>query len=182
MGHEQHRLLLALPDPQQDFVHVDLGVGIERAERLVHQQYLRLDDQRSHQRGALAHAARQRRRIGVLETLQAGLRDAGRDALLALGLGHAGKLQAVADIVGDGAPGKQRVALEHIADIGRRLARRRPACRRSGSGRCVGLIRVAIMLRTVLLPEPDGPSNATNSPRRTLKETSRTASMAVPAS
>jgi hypothetical protein len=38
------------------------------------------------------------------------------------------------------------------------------------------------MLRTVLLPEPEGPSKATNSPRRTLNETSRTASMAVPAS
>jgi hypothetical protein len=46
----------------------------------------------------------------------------------------------------------------------------------------VGLIKVAIMLRIVLLPEPDGPSKATNSPRRTLKDTSRTASMAVPAS
>ena len=46
----------------------------------------------------------------------------------------------------------------------------------------LGLISVAIMLRMVLLPEPDGPSSATNSPRRTLKETSRTASMAVPAS
>src|ERR1700676_5412817 len=38
------------------------------------------------------------------------------------------------------------------------------------------------MLRMVLLPEPDGPSRATNSPRRTLNETSRTASIAVPAS
>jgi len=39
---------------------------------------------------------------------------------------------------------------------------------------------VAIMLRIVLLPEPDGPNKATNSPRRTLKETSRTASMVAP--
>jgi hypothetical protein len=46
----------------------------------------------------------------------------------------------------------------------------------------LGRTRVAIMLRIVLLPEPDGPSSATNSPRWTLKETSRTASMAVPAS
>jgi hypothetical protein len=65
-------------------MHVDLGVGIERAERLVHQQYLRLHHQRSHQRRALAHAARQRRWIGMFETLQACLRHAGRDALLAL--------------------------------------------------------------------------------------------------
>ena len=58
MGHEQDRLLLAIPDPQQHVMHVDLGVGIERAERLVHQQYLRLHDQRSHQRRTLTHAAR----------------------------------------------------------------------------------------------------------------------------
>src|SRR5258708_33364850 len=45
-----------------------------------------------------------------------------------------------------------------------------------------GFINVAIILRTVLLPEPDGPSKATNSPRRTLKETSRTASIVVPVS
>jgi hypothetical protein len=42
------------------------------------------------------------------------------------------------------------------------------------------LISVAIMLSTVLLPEPDGPSYATNSPRRTPNDTSRTASIAVP--
>src|SRR6202000_379759 len=34
VGDEQDGLLLALPDPEQHFVHVDLGVGIERAERL----------------------------------------------------------------------------------------------------------------------------------------------------
>jgi len=67
MGHEQNRLLFAFPDSEQDFVHIDLGVGIERAERFVHQQYLRLDHQRPHQRRALAHAAGQCRWIGRLE-------------------------------------------------------------------------------------------------------------------
>src|SRR4051794_436002 len=33
MGHEQHCLLLAFPDAKQHVVHVDLGVGVERAER-----------------------------------------------------------------------------------------------------------------------------------------------------
>ena len=45
----------------------------------------------------------------------------------------------------------------------------------------LGRTKVAIILRTVLLPEPEGPSRATNSPRRTPKDTSRTASIAVPA-
>ena len=58
MRHEQDRLLLALPDPQQHVVHIDLGMGIKCTERLVHQQYLRLDDQRPHQRRALTHSTR----------------------------------------------------------------------------------------------------------------------------
>ncbi len=103
-------------------MHVDLGMGIERAERLVHQQDLRLDHQRAHQRRALPHAARQRRRIGFLKTLQSRLRDAGRDARLLLRGGYARKLQAIADIGADRAPRKQRVALKDITDIGRRLA------------------------------------------------------------
>src|SRR5882672_1353265 len=55
MCYEQDGLLLAIPDPQQHLMHVDLGVGIERAEWLVHQQDLRLDHQRAHQRCTLAH-------------------------------------------------------------------------------------------------------------------------------
>ena len=41
---------------------------------------------------------------------------------LAFGFGNTRELQAVTDIVGDGAPGKQCVALEDVADIGCRLA------------------------------------------------------------
>ena len=82
MRHEQNRLLLALPDPEQHVVHIDLGVGIKRTKRLVHQQDLRLDDQCSHQRSALTHSARQGRRVCLFEALQASLRHAGRNALL----------------------------------------------------------------------------------------------------
>ena len=42
-----------------------LGVGIERAERFIHQQDLRLYHQRAHQSCALTHAARKRRRISM---------------------------------------------------------------------------------------------------------------------
>ena len=42
VGDEQHGLALALPEAQQHRMHVELGVGVERAERLVHQQDLRL--------------------------------------------------------------------------------------------------------------------------------------------
>src|SRR5882724_5685478 len=69
MRHEQNRLLFALPDSKQNVVHIDLGVGIERTERLIHQQNLRLDDQRSHQRSALTHSARQGRGVSLFEAL-----------------------------------------------------------------------------------------------------------------
>src|SRR5579862_7527128 len=41
----------------------------------------------------------------------------------------------------------------------------------------LGFSSAAIMFKTVLLPEPDGPSSATNSPRLTLNVTLRTASI-----
>jgi hypothetical protein len=41
--HQQDRLLLAFPDPQQHLMHIDLGMGIQGAKRLVHQKNLRFD-------------------------------------------------------------------------------------------------------------------------------------------
>ena len=95
---------------------------IQRAERLVHQQDRRIEAECARQSHALAHALGQRLRIGVFEALQACLDDGGRDTLSSFGVGYAGELQAIADIVGHRAPGKQRIALEDVADVGRRLA------------------------------------------------------------
>jgi hypothetical protein len=53
----QDRLPLTLPDLEQRLVHLELGVGVECTERLVHQENLGLHDERAHQRNALAHAA-----------------------------------------------------------------------------------------------------------------------------
>ena len=72
VGDEQHGLALALPDLEQGLVHLELGVGVERAERLVHQEDLGLHDERAHQRHALAHAARQRAREAPAEAGEAG--------------------------------------------------------------------------------------------------------------
>jgi hypothetical protein len=41
-------------------------------------------------------------------------------------------------------------------------------------------MKPAIMLRIVVLPHPEGPTMATNSPESTDSETSRTASTCVP--
>ncbi len=113
---ENHRLLAPLPQAQQHRVHVDLGVRVERAERLVHEQDPRLDDERAHQRNALAHATRKCGRIGILEALEAGLRDAIRHAACAFLALDAGKIEPVADVVGHRTPREQGIALEDVAD------------------------------------------------------------------
>src|ERR1700732_4582420 len=44
VGDEQHGLALALPNFQKRLMHLKLGMGVERAERLVHQQDLGLEN------------------------------------------------------------------------------------------------------------------------------------------
>src|SRR6516225_6998802 len=103
-------------------MHVDFGVSVECPERLVHQENPRLNHKRSHECRPLAHSTGQRGGISVLESPKASLRDACADALLALGFGKAGQLQAVSDIVRDSPPWKQCIALEDISNIGRCLS------------------------------------------------------------
>ena len=50
--------------------HLFAQIGVEIAERLIHQKNLRLDDQRARQRDALLLAARQLRRITVFQLCQ----------------------------------------------------------------------------------------------------------------
>ena len=58
------------PDPQQLGLHELAGLGVERGERLVHEQQLRVDGERPGQVGALLHAARQLVGVLVLEARQ----------------------------------------------------------------------------------------------------------------
>ena len=91
--------------------------GIERGERLVEQQHARPRRDGAGERHALALAARKLIDAAMLKPLDAGERDQFGDARLALGVRDAADFQAVADIVGDVHVGKQRVGLEHHADI-----------------------------------------------------------------
>ena len=112
---EDHRLSIALPYPQQFEIHVVARHGVERAERLVHQQQCRMLDQRAANAGALTHAAGQFVRQAVGE-----IRDAGDLQKLV------GVLPIVIDIVAHqfnrqqnvvehGAPRQQNRVLEHDA-------------------------------------------------------------------
>ncbi len=67
MGDEQHRGAGLPADAQQQIIHLQPGQLVERAERLVHQQQVRLMDERAAQRDALLHAAGQLVRPGVVE-------------------------------------------------------------------------------------------------------------------
>ncbi len=101
--------------------HLLAGEGVERAERLVHQQQARLQQQRAGDRRALAHAARQFVRIARGEVLQPHrlqqLHRLGAERGL-VGAGHFRRKQHVVD---DGAPGQQHMVLKHDAHVGRRL-------------------------------------------------------------
>ena len=60
-------LLRLGPDLQQLGLHELARLGVERGERLVHQQHQRIGRQRPRQVDALLHAAGQLRRIVALE-------------------------------------------------------------------------------------------------------------------
>ena len=73
---DRHRLLLVVRDqdgrdvdlvvqPPQPLAQLGADLGVERAERLVEQQHLRLDRQRARQRHALALAARELVRVAL---------------------------------------------------------------------------------------------------------------------
>ena len=104
--------------------HLDAQEGIERRQRLVEQEDLRLRNERPGQRHALLLATRQLRRQprGVVVH--------GDQTQHLVRLGVAGRLvdalhlQAEGDVVEGGQVRKQRVALEHHgrAALGRRLA------------------------------------------------------------
>ena len=82
---EHHRLVLGGEHLQQQVLHRRAGLRIERAERLVHQQELRLDRVGARQGEALAHAARQHARPGVGEVGEAHEPHVAVADLLALG-------------------------------------------------------------------------------------------------
>ena len=134
------------------------GQHVERRKRLVHQQNLRLHDERAGKADALAHAAGKLLGIGRFETVEADDVDRCERALARFGGRCAMGAQADLDIVEHGQPGKQRKALEHHRDAvvgaGRRAGRRR------SPSPLVGRDRPEMMRSKVDLPQPERPSRA----------------------
>src|SRR3546814_16096380 len=73
---------------------------------------------------ALAHAARQLVRVGLLETLEADLADVALRHRLALGAGDAAQLEAEGDVAQHRRPGHQREVLEHEGALWHRSGKR----------------------------------------------------------
>ena len=140
-------------------------LGVERRQRLVEQQQLRLRRQRAGERHALLLAAGELVGIAVAELRQLDDAEHLLDARVDLGLRHAGDLQAEADVL------RHRQVRETAhrpgtpcrCCAGWASAASRP-CRRRGCAPDVGSSKPATMRSTVVLPQPDGPRKETNSP------------------
>ena len=114
-------------------------MGVERAERLVHEEDLGVDHERAHEGHALPHAARERRRKGLLESLETGETHGLAHTPRHLVARHRAILEAERDVARDGAPREDGVLLEDVADPGRgraggRRARHRHAVDEHGAG------------------------------------------------
>ena len=127
VGDEHHRLVLGGQHLEQQVLHGRAGLGIQRTERLIHQQELRLDSVGARKRQALAHAARQHARPGVGETRQGPSaacsvrRSASRSAR---GRAVGAQVEAEGDVVLHRQPGKDAVVLEDDAAVRPRAADR----------------------------------------------------------
>ena len=100
---------------------------VERAKRLVHQQNVSLQAERTGKRGALAHAARQLGRIMPGEVEETDSLQCTAGARTALGLGDALERHPKHDVFKHRIPWKQRAFLKHESEV----ARHRPAHRRA---------------------------------------------------
>ena len=108
-------LRLSLVDAQQLFLHHLARHGVERCERLVHQQHFRIGGQQPRERDALLHAARQLGGIVILEARELDHVDEALRAAPALVRRDALHLRAELDVAAHRLPRKQRVGLEDHA-------------------------------------------------------------------
>src|SRR5262249_51411751 len=159
--------------PQQILLQLGPGLRVERAEWLIHQNDRRIVDQRPDQRGTLAHAARELVRIVVFEAAEAGGADQHLGARAGLRVQPALHGERKQHVLQRRPPGQQMIVLRHVAD-----AQARPGCSALGSSigaHCdwkrtsppLATSICAMMLRSVVLPAPEGPMMVRNSPSLT---------------
>ena len=116
VGHEHGRDVGLVVQPAQPRAQLLAHPRVERTERLVEQQHLRLDGERAGERHALALAARQLCRIAVRELVDLDQPEQLAHLALDLVLGTLADRQPEGDVVEDGHVLERRVVLEHEAD------------------------------------------------------------------
>ena len=124
VGHEQHREARIGPQLEQLVLHPAPRERIERGERLVHQQHVRLHRQRPRDGDALFHAAGQRVRIGIRELGEVDLLDVAHRLRLGRVAAHLARgFQREHHVLLDRFPRQQLVELlEHEHPVGARRA------------------------------------------------------------
>src|SRR5215471_14579925 len=118
VGDKDHGLASRAPEPQQLGVQVELGVRVESAKGLVHEEDFGIHHERAHQGDPLPHAAGQRGGERLLETLESSEGDGFADARSDLRASEAAVLEAEGDVALHRAPGEYSVLLEDVADLG----------------------------------------------------------------
>ena len=117
VGHVEHRDAQVLLDVLELELHVGTELLVERAERLVHQEHARPEDERPRQCHPLLLAARELARQTVLVAGEADHLERFRDAVEDLQARHRANLQRERDVIEDGEVREHRVALEDHAQI-----------------------------------------------------------------
>src|SRR6266536_303827 len=112
VGDEDDGLAIAHPDRLEELVHVRARLGVERAERLVHEEHGRIDGERARQRDAHAHAARELVRERVLEPGERDASDELSRARLRLGAAEALRAEHEDEVLPDREPREERRLLE----------------------------------------------------------------------
>src|SRR5262249_9498697 len=107
-------------DLQELLLQSGARVGVERAERLVHEQNARSVGQGARQRDALLHAAGELLGIEVLIATQVHERDEGARLGLRFGTRQALLPETVHDVAEHGLPGEEREFLNHRPAVGTR--------------------------------------------------------------
>jgi len=120
VGDEDDRGVAALPQIEQQVAHVGPGDLVERCERLVHQQYRRAERERSDERSALLHPAREFVWVGLFEACQADGAEKFSDVRVVHHLMHLGaavQRGEEPDVLGEGLPRNERRRLGHEPEL-----------------------------------------------------------------
>ena len=178
MGHDAARLAQARKQLAQLLLQLVAHHRIERAERLIEEQHVRIEHERPHQAHALALSAGEIVRLAA-QRLERQLHEIGElgDALLDPSRVAGQSPRDQRDVRGRGQMRKQAARLNDVANALTHLDRivQRQELARDADCAAPRPQQPTASFSSVDLPQPLGPMSATVSPAATLSETSSSA-------